>query len=216
MSETVMLPQHQLRAQLRAESFDETDSSIELVWSTGAAVLRYDWDGPYLETLDMTPSAVRLDRMNAGASFLNTHQSWDLDDVLGRVSPGTAKVAGGQGTCRVKLSTDPAKAGIVGDIRAGIIGNVSVGYLVHAMERTEATDGKTASCLVTDWEPFEISAVPVPADFKAIVRGASVEPTKHPCSVTRSAPERVEPVKKPLPLAATLARMRARRAALPA
>lgn len=173
MSKTVMLPQQTRAVSLRAESYDPDDNSIEVVFTTGAAVQRYSWgDGPYVESLDVTPKAVRLDRLNAGAPFLNTHSDWDLGDVLGSVVPGTARIMGGEGLARVRLSNDPAKAGIVGDIRDGIIRNVSVGYLIHEAVWTEAKDGASASCRVTDWEPIEISAVPIPADFNAQVRSA--------------------------------------------
>ena len=187
MPETVMLPHHARRAMLRADSFNPDDNSIEVVWTTGASVLRYDWDGPYQEVLEVTAAAVRLDRLNAGAPFLNTHSSSDLSDVLGRVTAGTAKVQGGEGVCRVALSTDPAKAGLVGDIRGGIICNVSVGYIIHEVIRTEGKDGAAATCRVTDWEPIEISAVPIPADPGAQVRS---EPTgtKYPCVVKRELP----------------------------
>lgn len=213
MPDTVMLPQLSLRAMLRADSFDQDTNSIELVWSTGAAVLRYDWDGPYLESLDMSAKAVRLDRMNAGASFLNSHSSWDLADVIGRVMPGSASVDGKQGVCRVKLSSDPAKAGIVTDIRGGVIGNVSVGYIVYEMIRTEASADAVASCRVTDWEPFEVSAVPVPADFMAQTRAARGAPTTdrgemHPCRIMREAPAVAPPtaqVEPPAPLIASSA-----------
>ncbi len=191
--ETVMLRPHAVRALLRAASFDVSDNTIEIVWTTGAAVQRYDWDGSYTETLVVTPKAVRMARLNGGVPFLNAHSSWDLADIIGRTVPGSAVIADGEGTCRVKLSEDPAKAGIVADIRAGVIADVSVGYIVHQMVRTEAQDGQCASCLVTDWEPIEISAVPIPADADAKIRsspttGAAERGETHPCTVTRAAP----------------------------
>ena len=192
-TETVMLRPHAVRALLRAASFDPADNTIEIVWTTGAAVQRYDWDGSYTETLVVTPQAVRMGRLNGGIPFLNAHSSWDLADIIGRTVPGSASVADGEGTCRVKLSEDPAKAGIVADIRAGVIADVSVGYIVHQMVRTEAQDGQCASCLVTDWEPIEISAVPIPADPDAKVRAspstaAAERGETHACIVTRAAP----------------------------
>jgi hypothetical protein len=69
------LPKFGRAAEVRASSFDESDNSIEVVWTTGAAVRRFDWrtDRFYSEVLVVTPRSVRLDRLNSGAPFLNTH-----------------------------------------------------------------------------------------------------------------------------------------------
>ena len=186
MSKTVMLPQQTRAVSLRAETYNAEDNTVEVVFTTGAAVQRFSWsDGPYTETLDVTPKAVRLDRLNAGAPFLNTHSDWDLSDVLGSIVPGSARIANGEGLATVKLSGDPAKAGVVGDIRDGIIRNVSVGYIIHEVLRTEGKDGAATVCRVTDWEPIEISAVPIPADFNAQVRsgGEGRERRTYECQV---------------------------------
>ena len=54
-------------ATLRAQSFDGKANTVDLTWTTGAAVARYDWDGDYVEVLSLEPGAVRLDRLNGGA-----------------------------------------------------------------------------------------------------------------------------------------------------
>ncbi len=192
MTETLKLPRQARGVSLRAESFNADDNTIDVVFTTGAAVLRYSWgDGAYLETLDVTPKAVRLDRLNAGAPFLNTHSSWDLSDVIGSVVPGTARIENGLGLATIKLSGAAADADIVGKIRDGVIRNVSVGYIVWQAVMTEAgEDGSPASCRVTDWEPIEISAVPIPADKDAQIRSAGSQGADavYPCAVTRAAP----------------------------
>ncbi len=135
------------------------------MWSTGARVRRRSWtDGPYDEELVVTPEAVRLDRLNAGAPLLNTHASWSLADVIGNVVPGSARIVGGEGVCRAALSKAPGDADIVQKIRDGNITNISVGYRIHKVEKIEGLDGAPALWRVVDWEPFEISAVPIPAD----------------------------------------------------
>lgn len=184
MTKTIQLPLQGRGVELRAGTFDAEAGTVELVWTTGATVRRYSYrDGPYLEVLEVTTKAVRLDRLNGGAPFLNTHSSYDLGDIIGSVVRASAKIAGGKGTATVKLSSDPAHAGIVGNIRDGVISNVSVGYLVHAVEKTEADDGTLPTWRVTDWEPIEISAVPIPADPGAQMRSAAPELQLHPCLV---------------------------------
>jgi len=49
------------------------------------------------------------------------------------------------------------------DVRAGIIRNVSVGYVVRAYEVIEQ-DGQVPVWRAVDWQPLELSAVPVGAD----------------------------------------------------
>ena len=167
---TITLPTMRRDAQLRAASFNDADNTVEIVWTTGARVRRRSWyDGEYDEALEVTPKAVRLDRLNAGAPFLNTHASFDLADVIGSVVPGSAKIVGGKGVARVLLSDAPADADVVTKIRSGVIKNISVGYRIHAVVKEER-DGDVPLHTVTDWEPLEVSAVPIPADAGAQIR----------------------------------------------
>lgn len=174
MKRTIELPRMARGAEMRAASYNETDNTIDVVWTTGATVRRRSWiEGPYDEELIVTSQAVRLDRLNAGAPLLNTHSDWDLNDVIGSVVSGSARISGGIGVATVKLSSAPGDADIVQKIRDGIIRNISVGYMVHRVEKIEADDGSVPTWRVVDWEPMEISAVPVPADAGAQVRAAS-------------------------------------------
>lgn len=186
MTKTVMLPQQSRGVSLRAASFNADDNTVDIVFTTGAAVQRFSWgDGPYTETLDVTPTAIRLGRLNAGAPFLNTHSDYDLSDVIGVVVKGSARVENGEGLATIKLSSAEGDADNVSKIRDGIICNVSVGYIVHQAVWTEAKDGTSATCRVTDWEPLEISAVPIPADASAQIRSNSnpAQTRTFPCTV---------------------------------
>lgn len=191
MKRIIEIPRQARGAELRASSFDEKDNSIELCFTTGATVRRRSWvDGPFDEELIVTSDAVRLDRLNAGAPFLNTHSDWSLEDVLGSVVPGTARIDGGKGFARVRLSSAPADADNVAKIRDGIIRNVSVGYAIHRVEKIEGEEGTVPVWRVVDWEPYEISAVPIPADPGAQVRSGDA-PDKsrlHACEFTDALP----------------------------
>ncbi|MFO1150996.1 MAG: HK97 family phage prohead protease [Alsobacter sp.] len=173
MEQNIHLPALGRDAELRAATFDEGSHTIEIVWTTGAKVRRRSWvDGPYDEELVVEPGAVRLDRLNAGAAFLNTHDSYELGSVIGSVVPGSAKIEAGRGIAQVQLSRREDVAGIVQDIRDGVIRFVSVGYRIHTVEKTETDDGSVPVWRVVDWEPLEISAVPIPADPGAVFRSA--------------------------------------------
>lgn len=188
MSTMLQMPRETRSVEVRAGSFDEAAHTIDIVWTTGAAVRRYDYRScaAYDEVLDLSPGAVRLERLNAGAPFLNTHGSYDLSQVLGSVVPGSAKIEGGRGVATILLSRAAGDADIVQKIRDGVIRNVSAGYIRHQMEKTESDDGTVAVWRVTDWEPCEISAVPIPADPGAQTRSAPAGEL-FPCVVTMPA-----------------------------
>lgn len=191
------LPKFGRSAEVRAESFDEADNTIEVVWTTGAAVRRYDWRNGryYQEILDVSPKAVRLERLNAGAPFLDTHDDWNLATVLGAVVPGSARLEGGKGIARIKLSRSDADKTAIEKIRDGIIRNVSVGYIIHKVVKTDADgDGGDDEWRVVDWEPMEISAVPVPADAGSQIRKGD-EKSEFACEfVNEAATSRIAPM----------------------
>ncbi|MBI1649869.1 prohead protease/major capsid protein fusion protein [Hyphomicrobium sulfonivorans] len=200
---SVSLPSFLRTAEVRANSYNEDDNTIDVIWSTGAKVRRYSWAERryYDEVLVMEPSAIRMGRLNAGAPLLDSHNQWSLRSVLGSIVPGTAKVSGGKGTATIKLSRSPDDAATVDKIKDGIIRNISVGYIIHRIEKIDAPEGGVPEWRVLDWEPTEVSAVPVPADAGAQVRAGepnssenSAEQRLYPCEVieTRSEPQAAE------------------------
>jgi phage head maturation protease len=182
------LPRETRSVEVRAGSFDEAANTVDIIWTTGAAVRRYDYRSgtSYDEVLDLSPGAVRLERLNAGAPILNAHGQYDLSQVIGAVVPGTAKIEGGRGLATVLLSRAAGDADIVGKIRDGVIRNWSAGYIRHEIEKIEGDDGTPGTWRVIDWEPCEISAVPIPADPGAQTRTAPAAEL-FPCVVTMPA-----------------------------
>lgn len=190
----IELPALQRVAEIRSSSFNTDENTVDIVFTTGATVRRWSWsEGAYDEELVVEPGSVRLERLNLGAPFLNTHSDYDLGDVIGSVVPGSARIEKGRGVCTVLLSRRADVAGIVQDIRDGVIRNISAGYRYHKIEKTDGQDGDPAHWRVVDWEPLEISAVPIPADPGAQVRSDPERDRapRHPCVLveTRSDPE---------------------------
>lgn len=183
----IRLPAFHMDAQLRSASFDEEKNTIDVVFTTGATVRRYSWiDGPYDEVLACGPENVRLDRLNSGAPFLNTHDSYDLSKVLGAVVRGTAKMQGGKGFATIQLSRAEVDAPIVQKIRDGVISNISAGYRVHRVVKTEGDENAVPTWDVVDWEPYELSAVPMPADAGAQIRSAPPAALEFECEFIRN------------------------------
>lgn len=79
------------------QSVDEASRTFEVLWTTGAQVRRYSWvrDEEFDEELVVSPNAMRLDRLNSGAPFLNSHSSYRLDSILGVVEDGSIRIEGG-------------------------------------------------------------------------------------------------------------------------
>ncbi len=157
-------------AKIRSASFDADAHTVDVIWSTGADVERADYDGVYIERLLMGESNVRLGRLNSGAPFLGVHKSDSLGDVIGSVVPGSARIENGRGVATIKLSSAASDADTITKIREGVIANISVGYLVHASTRIAGEKGQPDVIEISDWEPLEVSAVPIPADPGARIR----------------------------------------------
>ena len=159
---------------LPSESGDEQVATC--VFSTGADVTRHDWmkGADYIERLSMEPSAIRLARLKSGASVLNTHGSYDLSSVVGHVVPETARVEAGQ--LRGDIFCDDAE--VWPRLKSGSIKALSCGYRVHKWKITAASGTQKEVRLAVDWEPYEISLVPIGADPKAAVQSTrSLDPT---------------------------------------
>lgn len=181
-----------LRAELARASVNEEARTVDLIFSTGAAVVRTDfWTGKpaYIEVLSLKKEHVRLGRLNDGAPVLDSHSAWSVKDQLGVVVGGSARLepGGPGGGMKAKATVQFSKRADVEpiwlDIREGVIRNVSVGYRVHKFEETAVTDGKVPTRTAVDWEPFEISLVPMSADPGAKIR--SGELTTNPCVVVK-------------------------------
>ena len=150
-------------AEVRAESFTEEDRTVEIVWAAGASVKRYSWDeGYYMEELSMDPAHIRMDRFTA-MSLLDSHDAYSMDYRIGTVVPGTVRIENGRAYARVKLSRNARGEDLFQDLRDGMPFPVSVGYKIHAYEKKEGDDGQLPTLRAIDWEPLELSAVPISA-----------------------------------------------------
>jgi hypothetical protein len=139
---TLLLPVIGRAASMRPESINPEARTVEIVWTTGATVQRRRWEGwdeirEYDEELIVTPQAVRLERMNGGAPFLDSHDGWSLRSVLGAVEPGSVRIEDGQGTATIRLTSAPDAADTVHRILEKTVRHVSVGYRVHRYEITK-------------------------------------------------------------------------------
>lgn len=148
--------------------------TVEVVWTTGAKVLRSSWlDGPFYEELSTDPAHVRMGRLNNGAPFLLDHDNHNVAATPGVVE--SARLEPGRGVAVVrfaKAEDDPEADKLFRKIADGIVQNVSVGYRTHKLEKVEGGAEAVPTFRATDWEPYEISAVAMGADDGAGFRSA--------------------------------------------
>lgn len=151
------------------------------------AVLAFASETPYerwwgVEILDVTATSMRQGRLRSGANLLCDHDHKDVVGVIESVDIGADRV----GRAVVRFGKSARAEEVWQDVKDGIRRNVSVGYMVHKAQLVETVDG-VETYRITDWEPFEVSLVSVPADASVGVgrslEDASPEPESTPASV---------------------------------
>lgn len=154
-------------AQIKAESqrrdmavgeiraIDKENRTVDLAFSSESQVER--WFG--MEVLDHTEGAMRSERLTNGGAVLVNHD-WDEHvGVVESVSIGDDR----RGRAKVRFGSGAMASEVWQDVVDRIRRHVSVAYMVHKVEIEERA-GMPDMVRVTDWEPYEISIVSVPAD----------------------------------------------------
>jgi hypothetical protein len=152
-------------AELAPSSFNAERYTVDVIFSSGAAVERTDLQGRFLEVLEMSASAADLSEF-VGAPVLDAHNRASSRSIYGTVS--AARIDSGRGLATIQLSRTADAAPIVDRIREGSLRNVSIGYQVLSV-REERTNGQR-TLVATRWKPKELSFVPIGADPLAQVR----------------------------------------------
>ncbi len=142
-------------AELKRDAVNEESRTVEVAFASEMPVER--WYGT--EILACKTDNVRLGRLNNGGALLLDHER---SNQIGVVE--NARVDA-DGFCRatVRFSKSPKGEEIYQDVIDGIRSLVSVGYRIHSEEVTKNPQAKD-TYRATDWEPYEISIVSIPAD----------------------------------------------------
>ncbi len=194
-STTRQVPPLELRAIVG--SIDVEKRTVELIWTTGAPVLRGFYE-PFYEVLSLDPKHVDMKRLNSGtAPLLNSHNGYDLGGVIGVVESAQLEAKRGTATVRfAKAEDDPEADQIFRKVVDKIIRNVSVGYRIHKMEKVEGGEGKIPTMRAVRWEPYEISMTAIGADAGAVTRSQA---TTNPCEFIEHHQERAMDPENPTP-----------------
>jgi phage major head subunit gpT-like protein len=154
-------------------SWSDEKCTVDCVFYSGATVPRTDyWTGEAYElSLSLEASAVRLDRLNNGAPVCDNHNTFgSVMNQLGVVQ--RAWLEGGAARATLQFSPRAELAGLRADIKAGIIRSVSMGAWIYAKNDTTPKGRERKLFTAVDWEPYEISLTPVPADPGAVLMSA--------------------------------------------
>ncbi len=172
-TQTRQIPMLHTRAAFEPATLNEDERTVEIIWTTGAEVRRFDWwtEKEWIEELSLDDGHVRLDRLNNGAPVLPNHRNYSLNDVIGVVEE--AWIVDGEGRAVIRFSEREDVQEIFKEVKSGILRNISVGYKIHELEEQDQRQDDLKVFRAVDWEPMEISLVTIPADAHAQVRSES-------------------------------------------
>lgn len=133
-------------------SFSEVeDRSFEFPFSSEYPVARYFGN----EVLSHEGESADLARLNDGAPLLFNHNP---DKVVGVVERAWIDGKKKRGYVKVRFSRNSFAKEVMADVKDGVLRGVSFGYAINKME--ERGDNFVA----TQWSPYEVSVVSIPAD----------------------------------------------------
>lgn len=138
--------------------------TLRIAFSSEAEVERYDWrtGETYLEILDHSPGSVDLSYARDGLPFCVDH---DLRRVVG-IGEQVTIDADRMGRCSVRKGHHPDAAWVFPDMRDGIRPKASFGYWPgDNYVQEKRADGMLVRRYI-GWAPYEVSSVPVPADYE--------------------------------------------------
>lgn len=160
----------------RPETVNLEERTVEMVFTTGEAGVRYDWwnDVSFLEELDVSEQALRTERLDKGLPVMNNHRTYDGIEGQYGVTEGW-RIESGKLVGTVRFARDEKSDVAFQKVADGIIRSTSLGYKVHEYTHIPSSEeNKLDTLRATDWEPTELSLVPIPFE-KGIENGVRAE-----------------------------------------
>jgi len=135
---------------------DPETRTMEFSFSSEQPVRR--WFGQ--EILAHDSKSADFTRLNDSANVLFNHNP----DVIVGVVESAQINSDKRAYAKIRFSKNAKAQEIMQDVQDGIIKNVSFGYEVREMKMTKSDSEKGDVYTATDWMPFEVSFVSIPAD----------------------------------------------------
>lgn len=155
-------------ATVENRAVDEERRTVEIAFSSEEPYERFFG----IEVLRHDSESVLLDRLNGGAAVLVNHDSSDQVGVVESARIDSDKV----GRAVIRFGKSQRAQEIFEDVRDGIRRLVSVGYAIEKYEVQER-NGEPDLVTVTQWMPYEVSIVAIPADTTVGVGRSSDKPS---------------------------------------
>lgn len=159
--------------------------TVELSFSSETEVGR--WFG--VEILDHNQGAIDFSRLNTRAPFLMDHNS---RDQVGVVENAWLDHSQRKGRALVRLSKSARGEEILQDIDDLIRTNISVGYTIKKAILKEQREHDDVY-LITEWQPYEISLVSIPADTNVGVGRSAIVNNENNSAVPQNEPIAIIP-----------------------
>ncbi len=168
------------KGEFRPDTVDLEKRTIDVVLTSGQSGKRYDWynELEYLEELEVTPEAIRTDRLDKGLSVIDNHDTYKgIDGVFGVTED--YRFENGLLIATVRFAIDDESDVKFKKIADGILRHVSVGYKVHKYLKSRGEQDKLDTYRATDWEITELSFVVTSFETENGTRSAKskTEPT---------------------------------------
>lgn len=148
--------QHQRSARIEKRSIDEDSRTVEVAFSSEEAVPR--WFG--YEILDHDKKSVDLSRLNNGGAVLVDHDTRQQIGVIEKATIDKDRV----GRATIRFGNSERAEQEWRDVKDGIRQHISVGYAINEAVLDKIDEDGPDTYRVTDWMPYEVSFVSVPAD----------------------------------------------------
>ncbi len=142
---------------------EEEENTLKFSFSSENPVARYAYD----EVLDHSEGAIDMTRLNNSAPLLFNH---NVDKPIGVVE--RAWVDDRKGYARIRWGTSQLANEVRKDVENGILRSISVGYRINKAKEDE----QHGLVRATNWTPYELSVVTVPADNSIGIGRSLVQP----------------------------------------
>lgn len=161
---SVQTEQRFMTGSYRPETLDLEARTVEMVFTTGEAGVRYDWweDVSYLEELEISENALRTERLDKGLPLFDNHRTWE--GVKGQHGVTEAwRIENGELIGTVRFAKDDESDVVFQKVADGITRSCSLGYRVYKFQHIKAgEENKLDTLRAVDWEATELSLAPIP------------------------------------------------------
>ena len=143
-------------------SIDAEKRTVDIIFFTGIDIPRTDWWTGEKYVLRFDPAGGDFSLLNNGAPVLDNHSMWDgSTSQKGRVEK--AWQDGKDSKATLRFSKRESVNELWADIQDKIITKFSMG--VQILREEKINEGNQEIRLAKQWQPFELSIAPIPADF---------------------------------------------------